>query len=88
MRYILWSMIENRFQQLVGMAKSFFDISKINNIDVLRLEKQCAKAAHMKLTCGDTHAHVRYKGKSRGWNFRSVSVKCGLCDWSGIRTRT
>ena len=60
----------------MNYIKSFFDISKINNIDVLCLEKQCAKAAHTELTCCDTHACVRYKGESRpncgrlvgGWN--------------------
>ena len=51
----------------------------INNIEVLRLQKQSAKTAHTELTCCDTH--VLMWDAATGWNFRSVSVKCDLCDW-------
>ncbi len=40
------------------LVKSFIDILKINNIDVLRLEKQCVKTVHVELACGDIHMHI------------------------------
>ena len=68
----------------VNYIKSFFDISKINNINVLCLDKTVRQSiAYGANMWWHAHAYMKYNGKSRGWNFRSVSVKCGLCDWLG-----